>query len=295
MLPNAEMHRLTAGHFAVEDCLEYIAENMRAFHERVVAYAAQHNLDEAAITTSSFSGEWNTTLNGIASEFTDFGKNFSESFRSTLDSLNEAITTLLTTRHSGGMATRRAFEAVAHQGHTSVTSSGLKGIEGLGMNALGIGGNKLGTRSNPMVTQDVSAVLKIGANLLGSAGSSIGAAASSVGGGIGSIFKSALGLIPHFADGGPISACVTALVGENGPEIVNFGQSGNIIPNDKIGAGGGMTQYHEHDYDLKNASDPREIERHPTFYFGVTQLSAVKTGIAGTRERMMRRPRTAGI
>ena len=35
VLPNAEMHRLTAGHFAVEDCLDYIAENIHEFHKRV--------------------------------------------------------------------------------------------------------------------------------------------------------------------------------------------------------------------------------------------------------------------
>ena len=37
VLPNAEMHRLTAGHFAVEDCLDYIAENIHEFHKRLVA------------------------------------------------------------------------------------------------------------------------------------------------------------------------------------------------------------------------------------------------------------------
>jgi pimeloyl-ACP methyl ester carboxylesterase len=36
-LPKAEMHRLSAGHFAVEDCLDYISEQMHRFYERVVA------------------------------------------------------------------------------------------------------------------------------------------------------------------------------------------------------------------------------------------------------------------
>jgi pimeloyl-ACP methyl ester carboxylesterase len=36
-LPKAEMHPLSSGHFAVEDCLEYIAENMIAFYDKVVA------------------------------------------------------------------------------------------------------------------------------------------------------------------------------------------------------------------------------------------------------------------
>ncbi len=40
-LPNAEMHRLEAGHFAVEDCLEYIAENMKRFYREKVAGKAQ--------------------------------------------------------------------------------------------------------------------------------------------------------------------------------------------------------------------------------------------------------------
>jgi pimeloyl-ACP methyl ester carboxylesterase len=36
-LPKAEMHRLAAGHFAVEDCLDYIAENIHRFYRDVVA------------------------------------------------------------------------------------------------------------------------------------------------------------------------------------------------------------------------------------------------------------------
>jgi hypothetical protein len=36
-MPNAEMHRLDSGHFAVEDCLEYIARNIRRFYDETVA------------------------------------------------------------------------------------------------------------------------------------------------------------------------------------------------------------------------------------------------------------------
>jgi pimeloyl-ACP methyl ester carboxylesterase len=35
-LPKAELHRLNAGHFAVEDCLDYIAGHMLSFHENNV-------------------------------------------------------------------------------------------------------------------------------------------------------------------------------------------------------------------------------------------------------------------
>jgi pimeloyl-ACP methyl ester carboxylesterase len=36
-LPNAEMHRLNSGHFAVEDNLDYIAKNMKRFYQQSVA------------------------------------------------------------------------------------------------------------------------------------------------------------------------------------------------------------------------------------------------------------------
>ena len=32
-LPKAEMHRLSAGHFAVEDCLDYISSHMHKFYD----------------------------------------------------------------------------------------------------------------------------------------------------------------------------------------------------------------------------------------------------------------------
>jgi len=36
-LPNAEMHRLNAGHFATEDCLEYIANGMLSFYDKAMS------------------------------------------------------------------------------------------------------------------------------------------------------------------------------------------------------------------------------------------------------------------
>jgi pimeloyl-ACP methyl ester carboxylesterase len=35
-LPNAELHRLDAGHFAVEDHLDYIADRMHRFYDQQV-------------------------------------------------------------------------------------------------------------------------------------------------------------------------------------------------------------------------------------------------------------------
>lgn len=36
-LPKAELHKLSAGHFAVEDCLDYISQHMHRFYNEVVA------------------------------------------------------------------------------------------------------------------------------------------------------------------------------------------------------------------------------------------------------------------
>lgn len=41
-LPKAEMHRLEAGHFAVEDCLDYISQNIHRFYDDVIARKATH-------------------------------------------------------------------------------------------------------------------------------------------------------------------------------------------------------------------------------------------------------------
>jgi len=35
-LPQAELHRLIAGHFAVEDKLDYIATNIKSFYDKHV-------------------------------------------------------------------------------------------------------------------------------------------------------------------------------------------------------------------------------------------------------------------
>jgi phage-related minor tail protein len=42
------------------------------------------------------------------------------------------------------------------------------------------------------------------------------------------------------ANGGPVTAGTPYLVGERGPEIVVPGRSGTVIPNNRIGVGGGI-------------------------------------------------------
>jgi phage-related minor tail protein len=42
------------------------------------------------------------------------------------------------------------------------------------------------------------------------------------------------------ATGGPVTAGTPYIVGERGPEIVVPGRSGTVIPNNRIGVGGGI-------------------------------------------------------
>lgn len=48
-LPNAEMHRLDSGHFAVEDCLDYVAGNIRRFYDENVAAKVVESQTAAAV------------------------------------------------------------------------------------------------------------------------------------------------------------------------------------------------------------------------------------------------------
>jgi hypothetical protein len=57
------------------------------------------------------------------------------------------------------------------------------------------------------------------------------------------------------AAGGPVSAGLPYLVGENGPEIVVPSGSGNVIPNNRIGVGGGGGSITI----INNSADPRAV------------------------------------
>jgi len=52
-LPSAEMHRLQAGHFAVEDHLDYIAANIRRFYDSSVA-GARNGADQTPLPNASY-------------------------------------------------------------------------------------------------------------------------------------------------------------------------------------------------------------------------------------------------
>lgn len=95
------------------------------------------------------------------------------------------------------------------------------------------------------------------------AGWAMGGLTSLFSGGIGAVnsfddgsMAALLGL-PRKAGGGPVSAGTSYLVGEKGPEIFTAPSSGQIIPNDQIGGGGGGPTIVIHNTigDVANKSD----------------------------------------
>lgn len=75
------------------------------------------------------------------------------------------------------------------------------------------------------------------ANAISTVASGIGSAVSAVGKTIGSAVSS---VIPH-ASGGSVVPGQSYLVGENGPEVMQFGGTGFITPNYALAGGGGIT------------------------------------------------------
>lgn len=84
-----------------------------------------------------------------------------------------------------------------------------------------------------LVTDPISSALSSGLGSLFGGGGGVAPGAFAAAGGAGSI-----GVKPR-AMGGPFGAADTLLVGERGPEIVKFGRSGTVVPNNRMGQSSG--------------------------------------------------------
>ncbi len=100
---------------------------------------------------------------------------------------------------------------------------------------------------------------------------------------LGGGFTSLFGMIPASASGGPYTSG-PRLVGEFGPEIINPGGSGTIIPNDKLGSGSSGNNY----YIDATGADPAAIMRLQQSLLalagpGVVEQRAVSATLNATR------------
>jgi len=86
------------------------------------------------------------------------------------------------------------------------------------------------------------------------------------------------GKIVPKAKGGPVLAGGTYLVGEEGPELLQMGsQSGNIIPNNRIGGMGGSTNITYNINAVDAPSFQQLVARDPEFIYNVSRMGARRT------------------
>ena len=84
--------------------------------------------------------------------------------------------------------------------------------------------------------------------------------------------------LPGKAKGGPVLAGGTYLVGEEGPELLQMGsQSGNIIPNNRIGGMGGSTNITYNINAVDAPSFQQLVARDPEFIYNVSRMGARRT------------------
>lgn len=80
-------------------------------------------------------------------------------------------------------------------------------------------------------------------------------------GDIGGAIGGAIGKLNPFAEGGAVRAGQLTLVGERGPEVFVPNTGGRIIPNDELGALGGLTLNINAPVTIQNIGDDRDHER----------------------------------
>lgn len=201
----------------------------------VSEYQRQSMQDEAMQAMDSFS----TALNRTANELNDWAPKLMGAFQQALGGTNAEIVNVLSGR-ARGTNVRAAFGNVGAELFRGVATTGLQKLEGGVLNALGFGGK--GQPQRVFVTNWPGA-------------SAIGNVAKAAGGKVGGVLSGLLGLLPHFASGGPISSNMPSIVGENGPELFTPSTSGTIAPNGSFG-GGGDVHFH---VDARGATDPAAV------------------------------------
>lgn len=201
----------------------------------------QSMMDAQAIHAASALGKLQESTNSLISGFTDLGAMASRTLIQSLNSLNETIVKILSSR-AGSMQGEHPWRQLGGGVFREATNSGLQYAEGSLMKAFGIGGKKGDSAGNPLWVSIAG-----GAS---AAGQGIGSGIGSIFSKIGSIFH-----LPGFAEGGMVTAGVPILVGEHGPEPFVPSTAGRVIPHSQMG-GGNQTIH----IDARGASDPAAVQ-----------------------------------
>jgi hypothetical protein len=233
----AEKPRLAAQGQGIQNQIdtETASANLQALKDRYAAFA------ETGL------GGATSALQAFIAASRDSAAQLRQVIDSVMNNVNKAILTDLTEKHS---QSRGAWKDAGKGIFTDVASTALKKGEGALLGALG--GGKLGSRGNPMFVKN--------ADGLASGAASVAAKSLSSSGGLMSgLLKSVIGFLPAFADGGDFGPGTTALVGEQGPEVVHFGSAGHVTPNGKApSTGGSGDTHHTWNIDARGSTDPAQ-------------------------------------
>lgn len=251
-------------------------------------FAVQSAQDQREI----YSSPVRDALNQLVNEWTDMSQQIASVVTSTMDNINSSLSSALVAHYPSGEEFRRgvrnSLASSIRGGASGLLDTGFKGIEGTVLGKFGLGGKPDGSQNKPFWVKDaggngggsgsssassfLSKIPFIG-KLFGGGASPFSAingtsdplglngwsdSSSSVGdGGMGS--NSIFGSLFQggFAGGGDFVANRPLLVGENGPEIVNFGSGGHVTPNHALG---GDTHNWNIPIDARGSTDPAAVE-----------------------------------
>ncbi len=293
--------------------LDPTKENARALAEAQAAIAKaqssrtiQAGNDDDAIYGRSSSGLVGAkdALNEFVRSTSDAAATMGQLTSSTLTDFNRTLTSVLTTsrREGGPHFVRNQFESLGRGVATNVAGTALSKGEGLLFSALGVGGKTkpTGTSGDPLYVKNVGMTAGFGGDLsflnagmklpdVSSTGSALSTAfGNSTGMTVSSLAKSALSLLPAFAEGGAIGAGTMSIIGERGPELFMPSTSGSIIPNNKLPSIGGHT--FSVSVDARGAGDPAQVEAAAHRAVMSAAPHIVAAAMRGTKEEGMRSP-----
>ena len=282
--------------------------------------------DSSHIDSTTIEGQWKEATDHLVSTSEDAGKRIGDIFSGSLGGINESLATNLTGQYHTSRERYRALEegvgrSVRSTG-TKIAGYGLEKAEGGVLGALGLGGHGKpdGSQSSPLwvrmfgstgsvlPTSSVSSAKSLASSLpglpafsrptLGTGGvDPLGLNAPDTSGiaaslGAGSVDSSVIGSIFQgaFANGGPVSSNIPALVGERGPELFVPRTAGQIIPNHKLMGGGDTHTYH---IDARGSNDPAAVEA--AVQRGIRQAAPgiMAASAHQQRESQLRKPATA--
>jgi lambda family phage tail tape measure protein len=212
--------------------------------------AAQDNQNINPKSSSAATG-FDDAINEFVNASRDAAGQMRDLTTNTLQGLNQQIVAAI----SGQKTNFGNFGAGVAR---SVAGTALNKAEGSVMSLIpGLGKHDGSSASSALYVQMVGAGGASG-GVAGAVGTAVNAATK--GGGIGGFFSGILkSVLPGFAAGGSISG--PSIVGEQGPELFIPGQSGTIIPNNKmVSSGGGDIHFHPGAIDARGSNDPAQVD-----------------------------------